>query len=98
MKTTNQTPLELARERAKEMREQGMMSYDRKTPTESARQDPKSKVKAIKAMCYECVGGEHTTGWREEIKFCTLANKCPLYVHRPYKTDNEKVLDRHINL
>lgn len=90
MNTTNQTPLELARERAKEMREQGMMPYDRKTPTESARQDPKSKVKAIKAMCYECVGGGHATNWRDEVKYCAVANKCPLYAHRPYKTDKEK--------
>jgi hypothetical protein len=87
---TTKTPLELARIRAKELREQGLLQTVRRTPTENARQDPKSKTKAIKAMCYECVGGEGTTNWRDEIKYCNLSSKCPLYPHRPYKTDNEK--------
>lgn len=49
----------------------------------------KSLVKAIAAMCAHCVGctrEEVEPGFRETIRDCTSTD-CPLYSHRPYKSD-----------
>ncbi len=48
---------------------------------------PKSKAKAIKAKCGECMGctKEHVEpGWRTAVRECTSYD-CPLHSHRPYK-------------
>ena len=50
--------------------------------------DPRSKVKAIHAFCFHCMGGTLDAlpdgGWKELIRTCT-APDCPLYRHRPYR-------------
>lgn len=42
-----------------------------------------SKASAIKAFCLRCVGY-----LRNEVRDCT-AYGCPLWTHRPYRTDTE---------
>ena len=57
----------------------------RLTPMEAHQADPLSKAKAIKAKCYECMGGDcEGVNWRREIKLCS-ATECPLFPVRPYK-------------
>lgn len=64
----------------KEWREANQgVKIERLDPVERAKKNPKSKVMAIKAMCWECSSAQ-----REEIKHCT-ATSCPLWVHRPYQ-------------
>ncbi len=54
-------------------------------PIQRAKTKPKSKSLAIKAKCYECMGGPTPDrGWRDLITNCT-ACECPLYDHRPYQ-------------
>jgi hypothetical protein len=53
----------------------------RLNPIEKARQNPKSKSLAIRAMCYYCVGGEQAV---QTIRHCT-SRDCPLYPVRPYQ-------------
>ena len=55
-------------------------------PIERAKQNPKSRVLAITAFCYDCMGQE--SGWRNMVQTCT-APKCPLYGFRPHKNDKE---------
>ena len=57
----------------------GIEKTERLDPLEKARQNPQSKSLAIRAMCWECSGAQ-----REEIKNCPC-EKCPLWVHRPFK-------------
>lgn len=53
-------------------------------PMEKARQNPKSKVLAIRAYCWDCVGGSRT-----EVTLCPSTN-CPLWLHRPWqKKEND---------
>jgi hypothetical protein len=52
---------------------------ERLDPIEKAKRNPKSKVLAIKAFCWDCVGGS-----REEVKLCPCT-KCPLWIHRPWQ-------------
>lgn len=56
-----------------------------RTPIEHSDDDPNSKAKAIKAMCYHCVGGEADGNWRGTVRGCTSGNTCPLYKVRPFK-------------
>jgi hypothetical protein len=51
-------------------------------PIEKAKQNPKSRVLAIAAQCFDCMGQE--SGWRNEVKNCPSKN-CPLFGLRPYK-------------
>ena len=51
-------------------------------PIERAKQNPNSRVLAIKAFCYECMG--FAKSWRNDVRDCTAKN-CPLYRFRPYK-------------
>ena len=51
-------------------------------PLEKAKQNPNSRVLAINAQCYDCMGRE--SGWRNAVKGCTSPN-CPLFGFRPYK-------------
>jgi hypothetical protein len=51
-------------------------------PMEKAKQNPRSRVLAINAQCYDCMGQE--SGWRNEVRNCPSIN-CPLYGLRPYK-------------
>lgn len=53
-----------------------------------AKADPKSRTKAIHAMCFHCFGGTEEelpdSGYKRAIRECT-ASACPLYNFRPYK-------------
>lgn len=48
-------------------------------PMEKAKQNPKSKVLAIRAYCYDCVGGV-----KAEVTACP-STSCPLWLHRPWQ-------------
>ena len=50
-----------------------------RNPQERHEDDPKSKVKAIHAKCWDC-----SCFQREEIRHCTMTD-CSLYAFRPYK-------------
>lgn len=57
---------------------------ERLDPMQKAKANPASKTFAIRAMCWDCVGGDGTPGWQNEIKLCPVA-KCALHHVRPYK-------------
>lgn len=49
--------------------------------------DPKSRAKAVKAMCAQCMGctrDEIAPGFRDQVRDCT-SQKCALYRFRPYQ-------------
>ena len=71
--------LQKARAKLAENRAKGINSPN---PMERAKQNPKSRVFAIAAFCYDCMGRE--SGWRNAVKECTSPN-CPLFDFRPYK-------------
>jgi len=77
------TPIELAQQRMREMREQGI-TPERLDPIERAKRNPTSLRLAITAKCWECLGGDDTPNIRREIRECT-SRKCPLYPVRPYQ-------------
>jgi len=52
-------------------------------PIEKARQNPKSKVLAIRAFCWDCVGGV-----KAEVTNCP-SNNCPLWLHRPWSKNSK---------
>lgn len=60
------------------------------SPIEQLNKRPHSRVLAIKAMCYECMGSGADKGWQRAIKHCTIS-ECPLWRFRPYraKTSSE---------
>ena len=49
--------------------------------------DPKSRAKAVGAMCFSCQGGDRDNmpdhGYKDEIRHCRI--DCPLKAFRPYK-------------
>lgn len=55
----------------------------RKNPLEKALANPTSLKLAIRAACWDCVGGDVTENWQNEIRLCTI-NKCGLHHVRPY--------------
>jgi len=56
--------------------------------------NPTSRVIAVKAMCFHCMGGDEENmpdaGWIEAIRECS-APGCPLYKFRPYKGRRKKM-------
>lgn len=52
-------------------------------PIEKAKQNPKSKVLAIRAYCWDCCGGV-----KAEVTLCP-SNTCPLWLHRPWQSKSE---------
>lgn len=48
-------------------------------PIEKAKQNPKSKVLAIRAYCWDCAGGV-----KAEVTACP-SSSCPLWLHRPWQ-------------
>ena len=52
------------------------------------KQKNKTRSIAIKAFCFNCVGGTEESspdpGWQEEIRNCSVCT-CPLHIFRPYK-------------
>lgn len=82
MSTEGLKPWEKAQQARKARLESGEeVHVVRLNPVEKARQNPKSKSLAIRAMCYSCVGGEHAV---QTIRHCT-SRDCPLYPVRPYQ-------------
>lgn len=53
--------------------------YERLSPADKAKANPKSKALAIRAYCYECTGGN-----KDEVTNCPVI-KCPLHIHRPWQ-------------
>lgn len=52
-------------------------------PIEKAKQNPKSKVLAIRAYCFDCCGGV-----KAEVTLCP-SNNCALWLHRPWQSKSE---------
>jgi hypothetical protein len=71
--------LQKARSKLAENRARGIKPLN---PIEKAKQNQKSRVLAINAQCYDCMGRE--SGWRNMVKSCTSPG-CPLFGFRPYK-------------
>lgn len=63
----------------------GLPAYQ--NPIEKAKNNPKSRSLAIKAMCYSCQGGTIShppdAGWKWAIGNCTVLD-CPLHPWRPH--------------
>ncbi len=77
------TPLEKARQRMAELRSAGQTA-ERLSPIERAKRNPGSRSQAIKAMCWDCQGGDADpcVPWR--IGNCLVID-CPLMPHRPHR-------------
>jgi hypothetical protein len=71
--------LQKARAKLAENRASGIKPSN---PIEKAKQNSKSRVLAITAFCYDCMGRE--SGWRNMVKTCTSPD-CPLFRLRPHK-------------
>ena len=89
------TPLELARKKRQELKEQGLLqNTTRRGPLEWKILAPFNRKRLITAHCFECVGGDLSPNWREEVKHCVLIDKCALWNVRPYRTEEEKIRQR----
>jgi hypothetical protein len=89
--TAGLTPLEKARIARQKKVDDGT-PITRMNPVEKALANPNSKAMAIRAMCYQCVGGERAV---DTIRNCS-SHACALYPHRPYQvgsTDEDDVLE-----
>ena len=83
-------PWEKAQQARKAQLESGVeVQVVRLNPIEKARQNPKSKSLAIRAMCYHCVGGEQAV---QTIRHCT-STTCPLHPVRPYQVGSTEDAD-----
>lgn len=82
------TPLELARI-AKQQKAQSGISTTRMNPVEKAKANPRSKALAIRAMCYQCVGGELVV---QQVRNCA-SDECALHPHRPYQVGSKDADD-----
>ena len=71
--------LQKARAKLAENRSRGIKPPN---PIERAKQKPNSRVLAIKAFCFECMG--FAKSWRSDVKECP-SKGCPLFGFRPYK-------------
>ena len=71
--------IQKARAKLNENRSRGIKPPN---PIERAKQNPNSRVLAIKAFCFDCMGQE--PGWRNSVRECP-SEKCPLFGLRPYK-------------
>lgn len=83
------TPLQKAHLARQKKIEDGTFEVVRMNPIERAKANPNSKVAAIKAMCYSCVGGERAV---DSIRHCTT-HFCALYPHRPYQAGSRDAED-----
>lgn len=72
-----------ARAAARAKREAGEETI-RLSPIEAAQADPTSRAKAIKAKCYECMGGDESDNWKKDVKQCSSYG-CPLRPLRPFQ-------------
>jgi hypothetical protein len=78
--TAGLKPLEMARI-ARQKRVDDGTPITRMNPVEKALANPNSKAMAIRAMCYQCVGGERAV---DTIRNCS-SHACALHPHRPYQ-------------
>lgn len=76
-------PLALAQQKLAQMRADGI-EVKQLNPIEKALADPKSRPKAIRAACYECLGGDECPNIRREIGRCTDYS-CGLWPLRPHR-------------
>jgi hypothetical protein len=80
--------MQKAHRRIEQMKTDGEPITQEHNLVRKANADPRSKVKAIRAMCFQCFGGTKEempdAGWKDEIRNCT-APDCALYRHRPYR-------------
>lgn len=80
--------LEKARRKIAEMKENGEAWTVEHNWIKKAKLNPASRIIAIKAMCFQCMGGTETElpdpGWKKSIRECSSAS-CPLHGHRPYR-------------
>jgi len=53
-------------------------------PLEQSRRNPKSRVLAIRAKCWDCEGRDADPGWKERVRECVV-HDCPLRPFRPYQ-------------
>lgn len=76
-----------AREARKKAAEEGRLT--KRNPLQMAADAPTNVKLAVKAKCFDCVGGEAADkGYRITIKECP-AKRCPLYAVRPYQSGEE---------
>ncbi len=75
------TPLEKAHAARKQKIADGTYQSVRMNPVEKALANPRSNVMAIRAFCYQCMGGESVVAL---IRECASI-QCPLHPHRPYQ-------------
>lgn len=58
---------------------------ERLNPRDRAAKNPRSLKMAIRAKCWDCVGGDNADpGWMRTIHECCVT-RCPLHGHRPYQ-------------
>jgi hypothetical protein len=62
------------------------------SPIEKARANPKSQKYAIRAACWDCVGGGHTASWQNEVRLCNISS-CGLFLVRPYQDKGNDEFD-----
>lgn len=80
--------LEKAHETMRARREAGE-TIERLDPLEKARRNPGSKALAIRAKCFDCMGGDSEPGVRKKVRDCSVT-RCPLHPHRPWqRADSE---------
>jgi hypothetical protein len=84
MKDTTETQSFRDRMTAARAARDSMASKTILNPLEKAIANPKSRILAIKAFCFTCMGSGDDKGWKLSIKHCTCIN-CPLYSFRPYQ-------------
>lgn len=76
--------MQRGQEKMREMRAAGWKPVHR-NPIEQALDKPNSLKAAIKAKCWECVGGDHDPGAKFRVRDCEVGARCPLYPHRPWQ-------------
>lgn len=76
--------LQKAHETMRAKREAGE-KVERLDPLEKARRNPASKALALRAKCFDCMGGDSEPGVRKKVRECSVT-RCPLHPHRPWQT------------
>jgi hypothetical protein len=78
------TAIQAAQKKLAEMREQGFKSVVL-NPIDKAKANPTSQKYAIRAHCWECVGGDGNENPKVLVRDCGLKDKCSLWPHRPWQ-------------
>lgn len=56
----------------------------KRSPLELAQESPKSRLLAVKAKCWDCMGGDSDPNWQWRVGNCD-ARDCGLHGCRPYQ-------------